>query len=170
MPACRAYCLGFRVLGFLRVHPQVDKVIAACRELGIRCIVAPFEADAQLAYLSRTNQIVRLSLAFIMFPSFDVLSIPCFDVFPLSRFVRVSSYRNLFFRSLHFTRFCFFVLLFSACFCLVVFMCLFSCAYIYSPNSAGFLVSTLVPIFTWKSCIRLHSRGKVAFGVPPSEQ
>ncbi|CDJ30463.1 exonuclease, putative [Eimeria mitis] len=35
----------------------VDKVIAACRELGIRCIVAPFEADAQLAYLSRTNQI-----------------------------------------------------------------------------------------------------------------
>ncbi|CDJ58588.1 exonuclease, putative [Eimeria maxima] len=36
---------------------MVDKVIAACRELGIRCIVAPFEADAQLAYLSRTNQI-----------------------------------------------------------------------------------------------------------------
>ncbi|CDJ67746.1 exonuclease, putative [Eimeria necatrix] len=39
------------------MHVQVDKVIAACRELGIRCIVAPFEADAQLAYLSRTNQI-----------------------------------------------------------------------------------------------------------------
>ncbi|KAL8270302.1 hypothetical protein Esti_005772 [Eimeria stiedai] len=36
---------------------MVDKVIAACRELGIRCLVAPFEADAQLAYLSRTNQI-----------------------------------------------------------------------------------------------------------------
>ncbi|KAL8437125.1 hypothetical protein Efla_007096 [Eimeria flavescens] len=36
---------------------MVDKVIAACRELGIRCLVAPYEADAQLAYLSRTNQI-----------------------------------------------------------------------------------------------------------------
>ncbi|KAL8435364.1 hypothetical protein ACSSS7_002552 [Eimeria intestinalis] len=42
----------------LPVDYKVDKVIAACRELGIRCLVAPFEADAQLAYLSRTNQIV----------------------------------------------------------------------------------------------------------------
>ncbi|KAL8441528.1 hypothetical protein Emed_007554 [Eimeria media] len=41
----------------LPVDYKVDKVIAACRELGIRCLVAPFEADAQLAYLSRTNQI-----------------------------------------------------------------------------------------------------------------
>lgn len=55
------------------MHVQVDKVIAACRELGIRCIVAPFEADAQLAYLSRTNQIVRFPRTFF----------PCIICYPL---------------------------------------------------------------------------------------
>ena len=38
------------------VKPELAlKLINACRERGIQCIVAPYEADAQLAYMARTG-------------------------------------------------------------------------------------------------------------------
>ena len=40
------------------VTPQIaNKLLQALRNRNIECIVAPYEADAQLAYLSRTNYV-----------------------------------------------------------------------------------------------------------------
>ncbi|PFH38522.1 XPG N-terminal domain-containing protein [Besnoitia besnoiti] len=42
----------------LSITPQmIDSVISACRSLNVAFLVAPYEADAQLAYLARTGKI-----------------------------------------------------------------------------------------------------------------
>ncbi|KFG63855.1 XPG N-terminal domain-containing protein, partial [Toxoplasma gondii RUB] len=42
----------------LSISPEmVDTVISACRSLGVAFVVAPYEADAQLAFLARTGKI-----------------------------------------------------------------------------------------------------------------
>jgi hypothetical protein len=40
------------------VTPEMaGQLLAACRAAGVECIVAPYEADAQLAHLSRTGYV-----------------------------------------------------------------------------------------------------------------
>lgn len=57
-----------------RLGSQVDSVIAACRLLDVPFLVAPYEADAQLAFLTRTGRIVR-SLSIVRMHSMQVLDV-----------------------------------------------------------------------------------------------
>ena len=40
------------------ITPEIGhELVCACREAGIECVVAPYEADAQLAFLATSNYV-----------------------------------------------------------------------------------------------------------------
>lgn len=57
-------------------HNMALNLIKACRKLGVDCIVAPYEADAQLAYLN-----VNKFVDFIITEDSDLLLFGCNKVF-----------------------------------------------------------------------------------------
>ena len=56
MCVCVCVCVCARICIFA-MHPHTSTISCsqACRSVGVECIVAPYEADAQLAFLSKSG-------------------------------------------------------------------------------------------------------------------